>query len=46
MRLDIQLFGALPARRVSKTRKRMRRRFLNGKRKPKRHGVECLMVAS
>ena len=28
MRLDIQLFGALPARRVSKTRKRMRRTHL------------------
>ena len=28
MRLDIQLFGALPARRISKTRKRMRRTHL------------------
>lgn len=28
MRLDIQLFGALPARRISKTRKRLRRTHL------------------
>ncbi len=28
MKLDIQLFGALPARRVSKTKKRMRRTHL------------------
>lgn len=28
MKLDIQLFGALPARRISKTRKRMRRTHL------------------
>lgn len=28
MKLDIQLFGALPARRISKTRKRLRRTHL------------------
>ncbi len=28
MKLDIQLFGALPARRISKTRKRIRRTHL------------------
>ena len=28
MRLDIQLFGALPARRISKTRKYPENRFL------------------
>jgi len=28
MKLDIQLFGALPARRISKTRKRQRRTHL------------------